>query len=272
VTNNGRVDDPQMAYREGLQLLTSKKFPEAIARFKQAQRQSKRDASYDILYNLGRSYRQYGQSIRESDKRLFSENMIHAAESFEEALKVKKDAPDASFQLGLCYRDLDLPIKATNAFKRALALTPQDSAIYYQLGLVALELDAYKEAEAYLNDGLKINPDHALIMIALGQLYIETKQPSSAIKILREATQRDPAIWEGWYQLGRAHMKQREWSYALSALERARQLNSGVTDIFVAMATSLLKLNKKVEARQMVKEALQHDPKNPEVIRLQNQL
>jgi len=151
-------------------------------------------------------------------------------------------------------------------------LTPQDSAIYYQLGLVALELDAYKEAEAYLNDGLKINPDHALIMIALGQLYIETKQPSSAIKILREATQRDPAIWEGWYQLGRAHMKQREWSYALSALERARQLNSGVTDIFVAMATSLLKLNKKVEARQMVKEALQHDPKNPEVIRLQNQL
>src|SRR5947207_963056 len=262
VTNNGRVDDPQMAYREGLQLLTSKKFPEAIARFKQAQRQSKRDASYDILYNLGRSYRQYGQSIRESDKRLFSENMIHAAESFEEALKVKKDAPDASFQLGLCYRDLDLPIKATNAFKRALALTPQDSAIYYQLGLVALELDAYKEAEAYLNDGLKINPDHALIMIALGQLYIETKQPSSAIKILREATQRDPAIWEGWYQLGRAHMKQREWSYALSALERARQLNSGVTDIFVAMATSLLKLNKKVEARQMVKEALQHDPKN----------
>jgi len=71
--------------------------------------------------------------------------------------------------------------------------------------------------------------------------------------------------------LGRAHMKQREWSYALSALERARQINADASSILAAIATCLLKLNKKAEARQIVKEALQHDPKNPEVLRLQNQ-
>jgi serine/threonine protein kinase/Tfp pilus assembly protein PilF len=270
VGSNGNVSDPQAAYREGLQLLTSKKFSEAIDRFKLVQSQG--NASYEVLYNLGRAYRQYGQSIRDSDRKLFSQNMILAAEYFEEALTVKKEAPDSAFQLGLCYRDLDLPVRATNAFKKAQALTPQDSAIYYQLGLVALELGAYREAEAHLKEGLKINPDHVLIMIALGQLYIKTKQIPTAIKILREATQRDPAIWEGWYQLGRAHMKQREWSYALSALERARQVNAAVSGIFAAMAVCFLKLNKKAEARQMVNEALQLDPKNPEVLRLQNQL
>jgi serine/threonine protein kinase/Tfp pilus assembly protein PilF len=268
--SNGNVSDPQAVYREGLQLLTSKKFSEAIARFKLVQGQG--NASYDVLYNLGRAYRQYGQSVRDSDRKLFSQNMILAAEYFEEALKVKKEAPDSAFQLGLCYRDLDLPVKATNAFKKARALTPMDSAIYYQLGLVALELGTYREAEAYLKDGLKINPDHVLILITLGQLYIKTKQIPTAIKILREATQRDPAIWEGWYQLGRAHMKQREWSYALSALERARQVNATVSDIFAAMAICFLKINKKAEARQMLNEALQRDPKNPEVLRLQNQL
>jgi tetratricopeptide (TPR) repeat protein len=270
VSNNGSVDDPQEVYREGLQLLTSKKFSEAIARFKQAQSQG--NTNYDILYNLGRAYRQYGQSVRESDKKLFNQNITLAAEYFEEALKVKKNAPESYFQLGLCYRDLDLLVNANNAFKKALTLTPQDSAIYYQLGLVALELHVYREAETYLKNGLKVNPDHALILIALGQLYMETRQVPTAIKRLREATQRDPFIWEGWYQLGRAHMKQREWSYALSALDRARQVNSSVSDIYIAMATCYLKQNKKAEARRIVNEALQHDPKNPEVLRLQNQL
>jgi tetratricopeptide (TPR) repeat protein len=257
-------------YREGLQFLVGKLFSEAIARFKQAQSQG--SASFDLLYNLGRAYRQYGQSVRDSDKKLFSQNMILAAERFEEALKVKKDAPDAYFQLGLCYRDLDLPVKANNAFQKALVLTPQDSAIYYQLGLVALGLRAYKEAETYLKEGLKINPDHALILIALGQLFIETKQISTAVRTLRGATQQDPAIWEGWYHLGRAHMKQREWSYALSALDRARQLNPTGSAISIAMATCYLKQNRKVEARQAVNEVLKHDPKNPEVLRLQKQL
>src|SRR5262249_26924580 len=157
---------PQAVYREGLQFLASKKFSEAIGRFKLARGQG--NASYDVLYNLGRAYRQYGQSVRDSDRKLFSQNMILAAEHFEQALKVKKEAPDYAFQLGMCYRDLELPVKATNAFKKALALTPQDSAIYYQLGLVALELGTYREAEVYLKDGLKINPDHVLILIALG--------------------------------------------------------------------------------------------------------
>jgi Tfp pilus assembly protein PilF len=38
------------------------------------------------------------------------------------------------------------------------------------------------------------------------------------------------------------------------------------------MATCYLKQNKKTEARQLVNEALQHDPKSPEALRLQKQL
>jgi serine/threonine protein kinase/tetratricopeptide (TPR) repeat protein len=270
VGSNGNVNDPRAAYREGLQLLASQKFPEAIARFKQAE--SQENASYEILYNLGRAHRQYAQSVHESDKKLFTQNMTLAAEYFEKALKVKQDGLDSYFQLGLCYRDLDLLNTATNAFKKALALTPQDPAIYYQLGLIALELHTYKEAETYLNDGLKISPDHVRILIALGQLYIATKQISIALKVLREATQHDPAIWEGWYQLGLAHMALREWSFALSALERARKVNPSASDVALAIATCYLKQNKKTEARQVVNEALQYDPKNPEALRLQKQL
>lgn len=266
VTNS----NPTVAYRSALQMLSQKNYVGAIQQFREAQRLG--GSSYDVLYNLGRAYRQYGQSVKDTDKRLFSENMKFATEQFEDALRLKSDAVDVYFQVGLCYRDLGLYQQATGAFTKALGLSPQDPAIYYQLGLLAMDQGYNREAEARFLDGLKINPKHTLLLIAIGRLYIETKQNASAISTLRQATQEDPMLWEGWYELGRAHMKQREWNLGLSALEQARQLSPYVSDVYSAMATCYLKMNKKGEARQLVNETLQRDPTNAEALRLQKQL
>lgn len=268
--NGTSAQDANAAYRLGLQYLTSKNYAEAVNQFKIARTLGA--PIYDVQYNLGRAYRQYGQLVRDSDRKLFTDNMTFAAEQFEEAVRHKPDAADAYFQLGLCYRDLSLPDKASSAFKKALSLTPQDAAIYYQLGMVALEQGSYREAESYFKDGLGRNPQHALILIALGRLYSETRQPQLAITTLQQATRQDSALWEGWYELGRAHMKAKEWKLAISALERARQAGSYVPDIYNALASSYLKLNRRTEARQMVNEALQLDPNNVEALRLQKQL
>jgi len=199
--------------------------------------------------------------------------MTHAVEYLEEAVRLKPEALDAYFQMGMCYRDLALYPRAETAFRKALALAPQDPAVYYQLGLVAVEQGSNREAETYFLDGLKINPEHALILVALGRLYAESKQQlPGAISRLRQATQIDPALWEAWYELGRAHMKEKEWKYALSALERARQVNVYASEIYSAMALCYSKTNRKAEARQMVSEALQRDPKNAEAIHLQKQI
>jgi serine/threonine protein kinase/tetratricopeptide (TPR) repeat protein len=263
------ANNPNAAYRAGLQFLANKNYAEAVKQFRVALNNG---PSYDVLYNLGRAYRQYGQSVKEIDARLSSENMKYAAEQFEEATRYKSDALDALFQLGLCYRDLELPSQATAAFKKALALAPQDPAVYYQLGLLAMEQGANDEAERNLKEGLKINPNHALILIALGRLYMKKKLPSTAVKTLRQATQLDPAIWEGWYELGRAHIQLKEWTLARSALDRAQQAGPYVSEIYSALATCYLKLNKKAEAKKMVREALDRDDKNTEAIRLQKQL
>ncbi len=264
------TSDPNVAYRSALQLLSSKNYVQAIQQFREAQRLG--GSSYDVLYNLGRAYRQYGQAVKETDKRLFTENMKQAAEQFEDALKLRSDAVDVYFQTGLCYRDLELYQQATHAFTQALKLAPQDPAIYYQLGLLAMDQGYSREAEARFLDGLKINPKHALLLVATGRLYIETKKIPAAISTLRQATQEDPMLWEGWYELGRAHMKQREWNLGLSALEQARQLSPYVADVYSAMATCYLKMNKKAEARQLVNETLQREPTNAEALRLQKQL
>jgi len=262
--------DPNAAYRAGLQHLANKNYAEAISQFQAAR--SAGGTSYDVLYNLGRAYRQQGQSVKDINRKLFTDHMKAAAEYFDEAVRLKPDALDAYFQLGMCYRDMGLYAQASSTFKKALGLAPKDPAIYYQLGLVAVDQGYLREAEAYFLDGLRINASHALILVALGRLYTQTKQVSSAINVLRQATQSDPALWEGWYELGRAHMKAREWRLGVSALERARQVNQLAPEIYGAMATCYLKMGKKVEARQMVNEALQRDPKNGEAIRVQKQL
>lgn len=271
VTKSATVQDPaSAALQAGLQELTNKNYAKAIEFFTQAQQQG--SPSYDVLYNLGRSYRQFSQSVRDSNKKQANDYMKRAAEYFEEALRQKNDTLDAYFQLGLCYRDLERPSHAIAAFKKALALDPQDPAVYYQLGQAAMEQNSYREAETYLQDGLKIKADHPLILIALGRLYTDTKQPSSAIKWLRQATQQDPDVWEGWYELGRAHIKQKEWKSALSALERARQITGYQLEIYTAMATCFLKINQKADAGLIVNEILQRDPHNAEAIRLKKLL
>ena len=262
--------DPAAAYRLGLQYLNNKNYGESVNQFKQALASGK--PSYDVLYNLGRAYRQYGQSARERDRRLFIDNLRMAAEQFEEAIRLKPDALDALFQLGMCYRDMGLYPPSEATFKRVQQLAPRDPAIYYQLGMVAVEQGSRREAEKYFLDGLKITPEHALILTSLGHLYIELEQPNSAIEVLLQATRREPNLPDGWYELGRAYMQVRNWKSAINALDKARQLNPDASNIYSAMAACYQKMNKRIEAKKKTNEALQLDPNNSEAIRLQRQL
>jgi len=264
------ASDPAAASRSGLQQLNNKNYVEAINQFRLALSFGK--PSYDVLYNLGRAYRQYGQSVKEKNKKLFNENLKLAAEQFEQVIRLKADALDAFFQLGMSYRDLALYAQASATFKKAQQLAPQDPAIYYQLGMVGMEQGYNRDAEKYFQQGLKINPEHALILASLGHLYIKTGRARSAISTLLQATQREPALPDGWYELGRAYMETREWQLALNAFGRVLQLNNDAVNTYSAMASCYLKMNKRSEARQKVDQALQLDQSNAEALRVKKQL
>lgn len=266
----GAPVDPQAAYRLGVQFLGSKHYAESINQFKLALAHGLE--TYDAQFNQGRAYRQYGQMLKDKDKSLCSEQLKLAAEHFEKAITIKRDAVEAYFQLGMTYSDLGLYDRAATAFSTAQRYAPRDSALYFQLGMVASNRGYIREAEGYYLEGLNINPDHFLILTALGRLYMNSNRPQLAIGALQQVTQREPDQWEGWFELGKAHMKAREWKRALSALEMARQLSPDASEIYSAMGTCYLKIKNVAEARKMAHESLQHNPTNPEAIRLQKQL
>ncbi len=269
---NAPPPDALAAYRLGLQQLNSKNYTAAIQQFKLAQASGK--PSYDTLYNLGRAYRQYAQSLQARDPKASQDNMRMAAEQFELATRIKPDGFNAYFQVGMCYREIKLYAQAEKAFKSALQLAPNDVGTLYQLGMIAEDQQSKRQAEAYFLEGLKISPDHALILIALGRLYLDMDRTSDAIDTLRHASQSqpEPSLPEAWYALGRAHMKARQWKFALSALEQSRQRDPDAADTYSAMASCYQKINKKEDARKMLNEALRRDPNNLEALRVQKQL
>jgi len=250
--------------------MKNQNYAEAVEQFKQTLAAG---ASYEVLFDLGRAYRQYGLSFKDTNAKLFTENLKFAAERLEEATGYKADSLEAYFQLGMCYRDLKLYPQATVAFQKAQRVAPQDLGIYYQMSMLAVEQGYLQEAQAHLLEGLKINPDYTPLLLALGRLYIDIKKYKLAVSTLGQVTKHDPTHWEAWFELGRAHMKLKAWKPALNALERALQQNPDPpTAISLAMAQCYLNVNKKVDARQKVQEALQSDPTNTEAIRLQKQL
>jgi serine/threonine protein kinase/cytochrome c-type biogenesis protein CcmH/NrfG len=271
-SNPAAVADPAVALRMGRQHLADKNYLEAIRQFQLARGTGAGQPSYEALYNLGRAYRQYAQSMKGKDKKLFEENMKLAAEQFAEATRIKPDAVDAFFQLGMTYRDLGLYSQAASAFLQARQLAPQDEAVYYQLGLVSMDQGYLREAEAYFLDGLKRKADHPLILVALGRLYVEMNRLPAALKALQEATRIEPASPDTWYELGKAYSRKREWKTALDAFEKARQLMPDNPDIYTELARCYLRLKMKNEARRMVQEALQRDPNNVDALRVQKQL
>ena len=268
--NGQGVNNVNAAFRLGLDYLKNKQYVKSVNQFKYALSQGK--PTFDMTYNLGRAYRQYGQTLKGGDTKQFAEYMKLAAEQFEAATRLKPDAVDAFFQLGMSYRDLNLSTQAVAAFKKAQQLAPNDPAIYYQLGMVAMEQGYQHEAEGYFQEGLKIKPDHPLILISLAHLYGETRQISLAVNTLLRVTEYDPDLADGWYELGRIHMKENKWTKALSALEQARQRNAEAPEIYSAMGTCYLKLKKEPEVRRMVREALQRDPNNAEALHLRRAL
>ncbi len=273
ITATKPASDPAAAAnaaRVGQQQFGKKNYVEAIQQFKLAL--SLAAPSYEVLYNLGRAYRQYSLSAKDRDKKLFTDNMKLAAEQFQAAARVKSNALDALFQLGMCYRDMALYPQATDTFTRALQIKPDDSAIYYQLGMVAMEQGYNQNAEKQFLEGLKLAPEHAGILTALGHLYLQMERPQQAIERLCQAIKYQEDFPESWYELGRARMKTREWRLALEAFEKASALQPDISSVYSAMAFCYQRMNKKQESRQKVGMALQLDPNNHEAKQLQKLL
>lgn len=125
-----------------------------------------------------------------------------AVRSYEQALKIMPEFPEAEYQLGNALLALGKPVDAEKAFRRALELREDWSLPMTSLGVLLVEQNNFDEAEMFLAKALALDDSNSLAFSALTDLRLKTKASAGVlkdllekIKILTSKAKATAAIW-----------------------------------------------------------------------------
>lgn len=126
---------------------------------------------------------------------------IQALETFQAALKLDPELPEAHFRLGLTYDALGREQEAEGAYKKAVETykkylatdkNEDDAEAHYNLGQTYYGLHLYTEAVGEYRQAIKIKPDDAAIHYDLGLALMRLAQYDQAAAAFSKSLELDP--------------------------------------------------------------------------------
>jgi tetratricopeptide (TPR) repeat protein len=146
---------------EGVKLLNSGKYDEAISAFQKALQADPNLA--EVRYDMGIAYERKGDPVE-------------AQKQYQEAIQLKKDFGEAYLSLGNSYLAEKKFDQANEALSKATQLMPQNYDAFYNLGASYANLMKYTEAEAAFKKAIEISPNEPIAHYQLGMaLYGQSK-------------------------------------------------------------------------------------------------
>ncbi len=127
--------------------------------------------------------------IEKGQAALNEQNFKEAILSFDKALALQPDQPDALLGEGLSYLGLKEYEKSSVFFKKLLPMAEkpwQRAEVYTYLGDISLHLNQLKEGLEYYNAALEINPTQSRALYNRGYIYFLQKEQGKAFKDLNQ--------------------------------------------------------------------------------------
>ena len=115
-----------------------------------------------------------------------------AIEVYNEANRAQGDDRDVFFNLGLCYRQLQLYEKSISSFKHANDISRNEET-FQQIGRTYALQEDYKNAVATYLEALQFSNDNEELLSAMGLLYLRLGEPGKAFNYLERALARNPS-------------------------------------------------------------------------------
>ena len=163
-----------------------------------------------------------------------------AAEMFRKASILAPDSYRVWSNLGgVLSITCDFP-GALEAFRKALALKPDNAVVASNLGVTQLWMGLYEEAIVSLELAARYSPKECRIRANLGDAYRAV--------------------------LGKEDKAAEAYASAIAAAREQFRLNPRDAPAHSYAATSLAKTNHAAEAREEIRQALELDPKNPDIL------
>jgi len=150
-----------------------------------------------------------------------------AVKNYENALAIKPDYSDVSYNLGNVLKDLGHLEKAVESYKKTIAIEPNYYAAQHNLGVTLQELGLFNDAAEQYEQALNIKPDNIEARINLGYVYQSLGQLEEAVAQYDSILSIHPGNIEALNNLG---IINRELGYsdeAISYYKKALEIDPG---------------------------------------------
>ena len=178
------------------------------------------------------------------------------------------DSAGAQKLLGMTQFMLGKPAEAIATMLKAVRLAPQDADAWYYLGRLYFSKDNATDALAAFRRSLELNPAAVRTVNHLGQTYEALGRFPEAEKayvdaIALEVQQATKYEWP-YYNLGLLYMTHGKVDEAIPYFRQALGQNPRFTEAKIKLAVALSRKETSQEALDLLQEAVQLEPDNPE--------
>lgn len=189
-------------YQKGTNLVKERRFDEALDAFHKAI-ELKPDFT-DAQSNIEALLRQKGEQgaldwFEKGTGFLKEKKLEEALETFQKAVEIKPDFPEAYLNIGILFYLRQKNYEAEEALLKAHELNPEElrakqllAVINYESAMKLIESKKSHEALEKLEQAYSYDPDHAYVNYLLGILYVEKEMKKEAVKHLETFLRLEP--------------------------------------------------------------------------------
>lgn len=190
-----------------------------------------------------------------------------AQRSFEQALAIEPDHPEALNNLGNLLREIGQPEAALPYFEQALRLKPEYAGVLNNRGNTLRDLGRHADAIASFDAALKLDPAYAAAHYNRGNALQELGQPEAAVLSYQQALRLKPEVFEAWLNLGNALQELGQYAAALASYEQALQLRPDSAQARINQGRVLQTQHQPQAALLSYEFALRLEPESVEALR-----
>ena len=155
-----------------------------------------------------------------------------AIKNYKDALAIKPDYSDASYNLGNVLKDLGHLDEAVKSYKKTIAIEPNYHAAQHNLGVTLQELGLLNDAAEQYEKAINIKPDNIEARINLGSVYQSLGQLEEAIEQYESILSSNPKNVEVLNNLGIIYRELGHADEAISYYKKALENDPEFTSAY----------------------------------------
>lgn len=152
------------------------------------------------------------------------DDLDHALELYEEALKVRPEFPEAAYQRGVVLVAKNRLGEAESSFRKAIELRENWSLPYSALGALLVRTNRDSDASPLLQQALKLDSRDNVALRMLADLRLRAGDAKAALKLAQNATSDNDAPASAWILRAMAERATGDQNGARASLDHVLQV------------------------------------------------